>query len=463
MNALEKRALSTLASLYALRMMGLFMVLPLLSLYQSDYNASASLMGLALGIYGVSQAMFQIPLGMLSDKIGRKPVIVFGLVLFAAGSLVAAYAQTGGWLIVGRALQGSGAIAASVMALLTDLTREEHRTKALAVVGMIIGLSFSVAVVLGPLLANAVELFTGFNGLSGVFFLTAIFALFGILVVLFLVPSPPDQHAHADHRWAKGTFGLVLANKQLWLMCISVFILHLGLIVLFYVIPLKLNMMGIEQKWHWAVYIIVVVFGFVAMVPMMIMSEKYQKGAKLFKLSVLMMMFVSLVWALISTQQWFWLLPFLLYFTAFTFLEATLPSWISRIAPAGGKGAAMGLFSTFQFIGAAIGGILAGSLFEAFDQNIQSIFWVLLALQVVWLGVIWKIQQPVLLENVSLDIQAKNPEDAQQLKSQILAVPGVEQVEILMDEQLVCLKISKALHSGEDIRANIEHIINEGN
>ncbi|BCE02568.1 MFS transporter [Marinicellulosiphila megalodicopiae] len=462
MNAIEKRALSTLASLYALRMMGLFMVLPLLSLYHSDYNASESLMGIALGIYGVSQALFQIPLGMLSDKIGRKPVIVGGLILFAAGSLIAAYAQTGGWLIVGRALQGSGAIAASVMALLTDLTREENRTKALAVVGMIIGLSFSVAVVLGPILANLVELFTGFNGLSGVFFLTAVFAVLGIFVVIFLVPSPNEQHAHADHRWAKGTFKRVMNNPQLWLMCVSVFLLHLSLIVMFYVIPMKLNQIGITQSMHWVVYIIVVVVGFVAMIPMMIMSEKYHKGAKLFKISVLMIMFVSLIWTLIDTNQWFWLLPFLLYFAAFTFIEATLPSWISRIAPAGGKGAAMGLFSTFQFIGAAIGGIMAGVLYDAFDQNIQTVFLVLFVLQIVWLVLIWKIRQPATLENVSLEITAKNEEHAQQLKTQLLAVTGVEQAEILLDEQLVCLKISKVETSGEQIRANIDNIIKKG-
>ena len=267
-------------------------------------------------------------------------------------------------LIFGRALQGAGAIAASVMALLTDLTREEYRTKALAVVGMVIGLSFSVAVVVGPLLA-------GFLGLSGVFFVTAALSVIGILVVIFAVPNPQIKNAHADHRWIKGSFKKVLSNPQLWLMSVSIFILHLSLMSIFFVVPLGLEKIGIDRSRHWLVYILVVVIGFASMVPLMIMSEKYHKGAKVFRACLVMMMVASLLWLFLPMTSWFWIFPFVLYFIAFSFIEASLPSWISRIAPAGSKGAAMGVFSSSQFLGAAVGGYFGGLIFQNYNPRLN--------------------------------------------------------------------------------------------
>lgn len=359
-NSLEKRALTGLGMLYAARMLGLFMVLPVLVLYGRDLGGATSrTLGLALGIYGLTQALLQIPLGMLSDRYGRKPVILAGLGLFLAGSILAALADQVIWLILGRALQGAGAIAAVVLALLADYTRETERTKAMAVVGAVIGASFVLAVILGPVLAS------GF-GLAGLFWVTAALALFSMLV-LYWLPAPPAPRAHEERRWRGSQLGEVLGDRRLTPLSLGIFALHLTLTALFVGLPVLLTRQGLAQGDLGWVYAPVMLLSFVAMAPLIMLAERRQLQVPVLVLAAALVLLgglglgVSPLAASSVVLVW-------LFFVGFNVIEASLPSLLSRRAPASARGTALGLFSTGQFLGAACGGVLGGWAFERFDM-----------------------------------------------------------------------------------------------
>nr|WP_010132167.1 MFS transporter [Microbulbifer agarilyticus] len=354
MNSTERRALAGLASLYVFRMLGLFMVLPVLSLYGSDYSGSTpALLGLALGAYGLSQAILQIPLGVLSDRWGRKPVIFLGLSVFAIGSVVAATSESVYGLIGGRILQGAGAIAAATMALAADLTRDENRGKAMAVIGASIGVAFVLAVVLGPLLANL-------GGLSAIFWLTALLALVGMLLVWRLVPNPQVQIRRGP---ASGDFARVLRNASVWRLVCGVFFLHLLLTALFIPLPLLLvEKLQLPSADHWKLYAPLLLGTFVVMVPLMRLAEKRQQVPAAMRLALLGLVFGGV--ALMPSTQGGWIVACLaLFFLAFNLLEALLPAQLTREAPAESRGAASGLYATCQFLGAFAGGSLGGLMY----------------------------------------------------------------------------------------------------
>ena len=351
-NSGERRTVSTLALLYSARMVGLFMVLPILVVYgQALEGATPAMLGLALGVYGLTQAVLQIPMGWVSDRLGRKPVIIFGLIIFALGSALAAQASSVTELVVGRALQGGGAIAGVIMALLADATRPDQRTKAMAVVGISIGLSFGVALVLGPVVASAF-------GLQGVFNLTAVFALIGIVLVVFLLPSPPkmaeDNQQHLEANWYR--------NADLWRLNAGVFLLHFVLTGAFLIVPLLLlDHAGIPKEAHWKVYGTVLLLSFVGLGPLMRLSEKGGRP-KLALITALVCLLIALAVfqmdslrgvLIIGGGLWF-------FFVGFNFLEATLPSLLSKRVNPHRRGAAMGSFSTSQFAGAFLGGAFGG-------------------------------------------------------------------------------------------------------
>ena len=348
----ERRAGVSLAAIFALRMLGLFLILPVLAEYAKTIpgGGNLTLVGFALGAYGLTQALFQIPFGMASDAFGRKPVIAGGLLLFALGSAVAAVAPDIVWMIVGRVLQGAGAISAAVTALAADLTREHHRTKVMAMIGSSIGLMFAISLVAAPALYASV-------GMGGIFWLTAVLAIGAIGLLLRVVPPAPPVQAGP-----RVPFSSVLRDTRLLRLNFGIFTLHMTQIAMFVVVPGLLVAGGLPLTEHWKIYLPVVLVSFALMVPAIVFAEKRGKVKPVFVAAVVLLMATELGFAVGMGSFTTMVLALLGFFVAFNILEATLPSLISRIAPARAKGAALGVYNTTQALGAATGGAVGGWL-----------------------------------------------------------------------------------------------------
>lgn len=357
------RSVASLASLYSVRMMGLFMVLPVLTLAADEYNGSSVfLLGVALGAYGLTQAILQIPFGLLSDRYGRKRLIVIGLLLFVLGSVMAAMAESVMGLILGRILQGAGAVAGVIMAMVGDLVREEHRTKAMATIGASIGIAFALSLVIGPLVVAG-------GGIRWVFWLTAVLSILGLMILVFVVPTPPKQAKRPS--MIRADLKLVLVNPQLLRLNIGIFILHAVLMALFVALPLMLDSYSIPQVHHSWIYLGVMFGAFCFMLPLIIVGERKNRLKVLF-LSMILLMGVSLVvMNFLVTGPVLMISLMLIFFIGFNYLEATLPSLMSRVVPAPQRGAGSGLFSTFQFMGAACGGVVGGYLYELYGTDVM--------------------------------------------------------------------------------------------
>ena len=432
----ERRAAWSLAGIFSLRMLGMFMILPVFALYADELEgATPALMGFAIGVYGMTQAVLQIPFGLLSDRLGRKPVIAAGLLLFAIGSVVAALSTSIYGVILGRAIQGSGAVAAAVMALAADLTREEQRTKAMAIIGISIGFSFSVALVAGPVLDHWV-------GLSGIFWLTAVLAAAGIGVLYLVVPQPAISRRHRDAEPIPAQFASVLRDGQLLRLDYGILTLHMILTASFTVLPLILrDNLALPSQHHWYLYLPVLLLSIAAMVPFIILGERRRRLKQVFLgaiLAVALAEFGLAFWhmSLVSVS----LLLFLFY-VGFNLLEATLPSLISKVAPPDSKGTAMGFYSSSQFFGAFLGGAVGGWL-----QGVAGLSAVLLfcgAAALVWLLLAASMRNPRYLSSHLLQVGVVDAQRARVLAQRFTQVRGVAEAVVIGEEGVAYLKVDK--------------------
>ena len=381
----ELRSSGSLALIFALRMLGLFLVLPVFALEAQHYAGGndPAMVGLALGMYGLTQAVFQLPLGLASDRFGRKKVIIVGLLVFALGSLVAALADSLMGLVWGRALQGAGAVSAAVTALLADLTRDSVRTKAMAMVGGSIALMFSLALVLSPLLA-------GWVGLSGIFWITLALTLAGMAAVLWVVPPEPVQHTAMP----RGRFADLLAYPDLLRLNAGVFVLHTVQMAMWVAVPTMLVQAGLVKTAHWQVYLPAVLLSFAALGRLFAMERKGQLRSALLLAIVLVLLVQAGLGALTlaGDAPSLWLLgaAMLVFFIGFNMLEATQPSLVSRMAPDRLRGAALGAYNTLQSLGLFAGGFLGGWLSR--HGSLTGVFAATALLCVVWLVVTWPLQ-----------------------------------------------------------------------
>lgn len=372
----ERRAGMSLAAIFGLRMLGLFLILPVFSVHAHTLEGgdNLTLVGLAIGAYGLTQALLQIAFGAASDRFGRKPVIVVGLLIFLLGSVVAALATDIYTVIFGRVLQGAGAISAAVTALAADLTRDQHRTKVMAMIGASIGLVFAFSMVAAPLLYSLI-------GMSGIFWLTAVLACAGIYLILRVVPdAPPVPRATA------GGLAGVLRNGQLMRLNFGVFVLHLIQTTMWVLVPAALVAAGgLALSEHWKVYLPAVLISFVVMVPAVIVAERKNRMKSVFNAAIILLGVVQLGLFVAGDKLFGLTLWLTLFFVAFNVLEATQPSWISKIAPAQSKGMALGVYNTLQSFGLFLGGMLGGYLAHVYGAQAVNLLCAMLAL--LWLAV----------------------------------------------------------------------------
>lgn len=433
MTASERRATFSLAGIYALRMLGLFMILPVLSLFAEQLEgATPALIGLAMSIYGLPQVLLQIPFGLLSDRYGRKKIIIIGLLLFFSGSVIAALSASIYGILVGRALQGAGAISSAIMALVADLTQEVHRTKAMAVIGASIGASFGIGIVAGPIVSQL-------GGIQSVFWLTAVLTALAILAIIYIVPDPKQSRLHRDAEFVPAQMFDALKNPELLRLDYGIFILHLILMAVFVVVPALMRDAGLPSGQQWQVYLPVFVVSMAIAVPFIIVAEKKRRMKAVFIGAI-----AVLIAAILGLAQFHSSLPAIigflwLFFCGFNLLEATLPSLVSKTAPGDLKGTAMGAYSSSQFMGLFIGGLVGGWFKGEYGETAVFVFCALALSS--WLLLSLSMKQPRYLANLLISVANLTEQQARELVGRMLKVTGVAEVRLHYEEAVAYLKV----------------------
>ena len=435
LNSIEKKAAFSLAAVFGLRMLGLFMILPVFAIYGEQLIGYSPIwIGLAIGAYGLTQAMLQIPMGILSDKYGRKPIILIGLFIFLLGSIVAAMSDTIYGVVLGRALQGTGAIASAILALAADLSREEQRPKVMATIGMFIGLSFTIAMIIGPIVAEAF-------GLSGLFWFIALLTIFAMLLIQFLVPHSVNKAPRGDSVALPAQLKKLIRHPQLSRLNFGVFALHMAMTACFITLPKQFVESGLQLEDHWQLYLPTLIGSFFLMVPFMIFAIKKQKEKQMLSASVLLLtLALFLLWYL-PTSFTGLVITVIMFFTAFNYLEATMPSILSRLAPAGVKGSVMGIYSSSQFLGAFSGGVLGGAIASNFGE--QSIFLVMAVICCIWLIISLGMSPLKKSKNLSFIINVENEKQAGEVAEQLINMPGVIEATVVFTEAIAYLKVDE--------------------
>jgi predicted MFS family arabinose efflux permease len=441
----ELRAALSLAAVFSLRMLGLFMIYPVFALLARGLaGATTASIGLALGIYGLTQGLLQMPFGMLSDRVGRKVMMVVGLVLFGAGSVWAAQAHTIAAMIGARALQGSGAVGAVILALVADLTAEENRTRAMALVGMSIGLSFLVAIVLGPLVAAWI-------GLSGIFWLIGALALVGIAVTVVAVPKPRQRRVHREAEPVAALLGTTVRNPELLRLDFGIFSLHAMLAASFLVVPgLLARTLGLGAGSGEWVYLPVLLLSVVIMVPAIIIGERRRRMKAVLVTAVAALLASQIMLAVGHDTPVVLLGALLVFFAAFNIMEASLPSLVTKIAPTGATGTATGVYSSSQFLGIFVGGAMGGWVLQ--HLGVAAVFEFTAVLAALWLVFAAAMRPPRYLASRVLRLGG-GTYDAPHLAAALQALPGIAEAVVIPEDGVAYLKVDTALY---DVRRAAE-------
>ena len=444
MPPIERRVVAALAGIFSLRMLGLFMFLPVFSVHAHEYPGHTPLLiGVAIGIYGLTQGIFQVPFGILSDRFGRKPVIAAGLVVFALGSVVAALADDIWGIVAGRALQGMGAVAAAVMALASDLTGETHRTRVMAIIGASIGAAFALALILGPVVTEAA-------GVSGLFWATAALAALAIVLLCLGVPAPPRMASPGGS--ALAGLATALRDGQMLRLNAGIFILHAVMIATFVALPIALrDRAGIDVADHWKVYLGVILASIVFTAPLVVIADRTNRSRAVMLLGIVLLGAALAGLTGVSAGSIVLIGCMVVYFTGFNTLEASLPAMVSRVAPMQARGAALGVYSTLQYLGAFTGGVTGGWLLGAGGE--RAALAACAGLCAGWLLIAAGLREPRRLSVEKLRIGAVEREYVDALTARLLAVPGVIEAVVVAEERIAWLRVDRRHLDRSSLRA----------
>ncbi|PPI86337.1 MFS transporter [Candidatus Pantoea edessiphila] len=446
LNPTELRASLGLSMIFALRMLGMFMVLPVLTTYgMLLQNANKTLIGIAIGIYGFTQAIFQIPFGLISDRVGRKPLIIFGLSLLILGSLISANSCSIWGLIIGRALQGSGAVSAVIMALLSDLIREQNLSKVTAYVGINFGITFAIAIIISPIVVHEF-------GLHFLFWIITFFSLFCIYIIMFIVPKETNHVTNREIGIIKNSFFKILYNNKLMQLNISIFFLHTLLTCNLIVLPHQFETAGFPISMHWKIYLITMLIAFTFVIPCIVYTEIKRSIKRTFLIGVLIIIISEIVLQIAFNNFWILFIGIQLFLFAFSLMEAIIPSLVSKESPLGYKGTAMGFYSTCQFFGVACGSSIGGWILG--NYNIQTVLLFCILISIFWLLISLNMKEPPYIMSTRITLNNKML-SIPNIEKKIRLQPGVVEVLVVFEEKNLYIKIDSKITN----RSKIEQFL----